>query len=438
MTEFKIVGSLEMKPKRLFPAESTLIRELTSDAFLSSRSQLSADDYLQPSCARLSDMRSTLQCLYDTIPRPYTFSLAYAPDFISKKNPLVVVPHAFLDNKDVGMCILDESMLNLPAKFTPKRTKSADFHIPPWAEESFVTGRVLAPKEYLAPLVQIRAVLYDKKTKHVFFTIVAKFTTKSRLFYISEVINTRPTTYRGFCSRFFDQLINYMYYHPKLSCNEVRLECLISDANQGKTLYCYMQVIGSYFPVYLTVSPDPEQMFDQVREALYKGYEAGDPYVFLKETSDGTSVVPGTIVLGLAMKTKDKTLQQLLQNLERTFSTTQFQLIPEEDMYYYPMISWFRVYDGGRMYVMSSKKGESWQKILRKVITKAPQTKPKSPIPKTPRVKPKSKTPRRRQSPRRSARLNKVSPRRRSPQHNKASPRRSPRLNKGSPRRRRS
>lgn len=375
---------MHMKLKRNYPADSTHFQGIPC-ASLYFPNGLAPDRYLYTKpCAQTftqSSCENGLNCIYNQIPRPYAFAVGTANAKIAGNHPNVILPLG-LQEDAVGMYIFDESMLDDETTLTTSRTKSKEYFDPFWITDITTSEfNSFRPKAPTTKEIKIMAVLFNQQTKHIFFTVYTYFYPSLRRLYVKEVINYSTSRFRGYCTKIFDQLINYIYYHPLLSCNEVNLECLINERNQGRTLACYMRAIGTYFPVYYMPSTDDENLAQTEYRKLGEGKFKGS--------------------LGIALDTKGKEYKELENALYQTFKYT-----PKNPTWHTPQITWFRVYENGFMYVRrprpqkknivtvkvsSPKSKSSTKKNKPRSLTKAPRLNkapraPRSPSRKAPRT----------------------------------------------------
>jgi len=320
---------VHMKSKRNYPADSKRFQGIPC-ASLYFPNGLAPDRYLYTKPCAQTFMKSScengLSCIYNQIPKPYAFAMGTANAKIAGNNANVIVPLGFQEDA-VGMYIFDETMLGDETTLSTERTKSKDYFDPHWmANIQDSEFRTFSPKTSTRKEIKIMAVLFNQQTKHIFFTVYTYFYPAMRRLYVKEVVNYSTSRFRGYCTKIFDQLINYVYYHPLLSCNEVNLQCLINQRNQGRTLSCYMRSIGTYFPVYYTPSTDDDALFHTGYRQLGEGKFKGS--------------------LGIALDTKGKEYKELENALYQTFNYT-----PKDPKWHVPSITWFRVYENGFMYV---------------------------------------------------------------------------------------
>lgn len=260
-----------------------------------------------------ADACAALTCIRKEIPAPYSYVLRKStltvPLNPSSKGygTWAITPVSFAHDQ-VGMSIFDGSfVVGRQECIRPDRRQSIDFQIPYWAHrpggiafdlDQQNTGRLVA-------------VLYEKESNLIFFSIVCEYTGAERHVYVDQVVNYSTRKHRGLCAPFFDHLFNYIFYHPKWICNTVSLQCVINFANQGRSFSCYMRAIGTYFPVF------------GIRD-----YTAG-------------RTKPQ---LGLAVQTKNRTLDQLAESVHKMFTSSDAPS-PLLRMNSQLAMIWHRVYD---------------------------------------------------------------------------------------------
>jgi hypothetical protein len=258
---------------------------------------------------------AALTCIQKEIPAPYSYVLrkstlteplprnGSSSSSEQRYGAWAVTPVSFAHDQ-VGMNIFDGSfVVGREQRIHSARRKSGDFHSPIWAYGTR-WAEFLLDEDKPGKLV---AVLYEKESNLIFFSVVCGYTGTDRNLYVDQVVNYSTRKHRGLCAPFFDYLFNYIFYHPKWICNTVSLQCVMDFANQGRSFNCYMRAIGTYFPVF---------------------------------------GIQGFYALGLAVQTKNRTNEQLAERVHKMLSglydTSRSPALRIPSM---PSIVWYRVYD---------------------------------------------------------------------------------------------